>query len=180
MLKEQSTVNAFIINFILGVIWHYAVLFVCISIDDSAFEPTKRMYRVRKWENDGKFYADVLKINKWKDFLPQHVGKDGFSKEHIDDVSIEYLDKFILETCRGEWNHRMNCVFAIVLFTINGVTNVSVILAAADIFGNIPFLMIQRYNRFRLQRLRKMLLRKMERQSRKQDITYTTAAETET
>lgn len=180
MLKEQPTINAFIINFILGVIWHYAVLFVCISIDDSAFEPTKRMYRVRKWENDGKFYADVLKINKWKDFLPQHVGKDGFSKEHIDDVSIEYLDKFILETCRGEWNHRMNCVFAIFLFTINGVTNVSVILAAADIFGNIPFLMIQRYNRFRLQRLRKMLLRKMERQSRKQDITYTTAAETET
>ena len=180
MLKEQPTINAFIINFILGVIWHYAVLFVCISIDDSAFEPTKRMYRVRKWENDGKFYADVLKINKWKDFLPQHVGKDGFSKEHIDDVSIEYLNKFILETCRGEWNHRMNCVFAIVLFTINGVTNVSVILAAADIFGNIPFLMIQRYNRFRLQRLRKMLLRKMERQSRKQDITYTTAAETET
>ena len=73
----------------------------------------------------------------------------------------------------------MNCVFAIVLFTLNGFTNVSVILAAADVFGNIPFLMIQRYNRFRLQRLRKTILRKMERQSKKQAVIYTTAAETE-
>jgi len=178
MLKEQPA-NAFVINFIFGVIWHYAVLFVCISIDDSVFDPNRKIYRVRKWENEGKFYSDVLKINKWKDFLPQHIGKDGFSKEHIDNVSIEYLDKFILETCRGEWNHRMNCVFAIVLFTINGVTNVSVILATADIFGNLPFLMIQRYNRFRLQRLRKTILRKMERQSKKQAVIYTPAAETE-
>ena len=178
MLKEQPA-NAFLINFIFGVIRHYAVLFVCISIDDSVFDPNRKIYRIRKWENEGKFYSDVLKINKWKDFLPQHVGKDGLSKEHIDNVSIEYLDKFILETCRGEWNHRMNCVFAIVLFTLNGFTNVSVILAAADVFGNIPFLMIQRYNRFRLQRLRKTILRKMERQSKKQAVIYTTAAETE-
>lgn len=165
MLKEQSALNAFFINFILGVAWHYAILFVCISIDDSVFSPQRKLYRPHKWERGGKFYSDVLKINKWKDFLPQHIGKDGFSKEHIEDVSIEYLDKFILETCRGEWNHKMNCVFVVVLFWINGVTGVSVILSFATVAGNMPFAVIQRYNRFRLQKLRKTLLRKLERQN---------------
>ena len=166
MFREQSTVNAFFINFILGVIWHYAVLFVCISLDNSVFSPERKLYHCRKWECGGKFYSDVLKINKWKDTLPQHIGKDGFSKEHIEDVSIKYLDKFILETCRGEWNHKMNCVLVVVLFGINGVTGVSVILSFATIAGNMPFICIQRYNRFRLQRLKKTLLRKMERQNK--------------
>ena len=166
MLREQSAVNAFFINFIFGVIWHYAVLFVCISLDESVFSSERKMYRCHKWERGGKFYSDVLKINRWKDTLPQHIGKDGFSKEHIEDVSIEYIDRFILETCRGEWNHKMNCVFALVLFGINGVTVVSVVLSVMTVAGNMPFAAIQRYNRFRLQKLRKTVLRKMERENK--------------
>ena len=121
MLREQSTVNAFFINFILGVIWHYAVLFVCISLNNSVFSPERKLYHCRKWERGGKFYSDVLKINKW---------------------------------------------LVVVLFGINGVTGVSVILSFATIAGNMPFICIQRYNRFRLQRLKKTLLRKMERQNK--------------
>ena len=166
MLRGQSTLDAFLINFIFGVIWHYAILFICISLDDSVFYPDRRMYRCHKWEHGGKFYSDVLKINRWKDTLPQHIGKDGFSKEHIEDVSIEYIDRFILETCRGEWNHKMNCVFAVVLFGINGVTVVSVVLSVMTVAGNMPFAVIQRYNRFRLQKLRKTVLRKMERENK--------------
>ncbi len=166
MLKEQSAVNAFFINFIFGVVWHYAVLFVCISLDNCIFSPQRKMYRCHKWERGGKFYSDVLKINKWKDTLPQHIGKDGFSKEHIEDVSIEYLDRFILETCRGEWNHKMNCAFAVVLFGINGITEVSVILSFATVAGNVPFIFIQRYNRFRLQKLRNTIIRKLARQNK--------------
>ena len=60
----------------------------------------------------------------------------------------------------------MNCVLVIVLFGINGVTGVSVILSFATIAGNMPFICIQRYNRFRLQKLKKTLLRKMERQNK--------------
>ena len=166
MINEQSTINAVIINVILGVIWHYGVMFLCVGIDTSVFSPDRKIYLAHKWEHDGKFYNDVLKINKWKDYLPQHIGKDGFSKDHIDEISIEYLDRFIMETCRGEWNHKMNCVFVIVLFTLNGVTKVSVILSFMTVFGNLPFLVIQRYNRFRLQKLRKTVLRRLERQNK--------------
>lgn len=168
MLKENSVVNVLIVNVVLGTVWHYGIFFLCISVNTSVFDPSRKIYLPHKWERDGKFYSDVLKINKWKDFLPQHVGKDGFSKDHIDDVSIEYLDEFIMETCRAEWNHTMNCVFSAVLFIMNDF-GTAMGLTVILLIGNVPFAVIQRYNRFRLQRLRKTVLRKQERLNKKQE-----------
>ncbi len=166
MLREQPFLNVLLINLLLGAIWHYATFFLCISISTRAFNAELKMYRPHKWERQGKFYNDVLKINRWKDFLPQHIGKDGFSKDHIDDVSIEYLDEFIMETCRGEWNHTMNCLFAVVLFFINTFP-IALLFTFCLFLGNLPFAIIQRYNRFRLQKLRHTLVRKMEREARR-------------
>lgn len=166
MLREQPFFNALLINLLLSAVWHYATFFLCISIPATAFDEKRKMYKSCKWEKDGKFYNDVLKINKWKDFLPQHVGKDGFSKDHLDDVSIEYLDEFILETCRGEWNHSMNCMFGIVLVVMNNLA-MGITLTIILLLGNLPFAIIQRYNRFRLQKLKKTIIRKQERANRK-------------
>lgn len=165
MLKNQPVINALLINLLLGAVWHYATFFLCISINTGFFNPKRKIYQSHKWEKDGKFYSNVLKINKWKDFLPQHIGKDGFSKDHIDDVSIEYIDEFIMETCRGEWNHSMNCLFSIALLLMNNLW-MGIILSILLLIGNVPFAVIQRYNRFRLQKLKKMILRKHEHTNR--------------
>lgn len=162
MLDNQSFMNVLIINLLLGTVWHYIVFFVCISVNTKLFDPKRKMYLPHKWENNGKFYNDVFKINRWKDSLPQHIGKDGFSKDHIDDLSIEYIDEFIMETCRGEWNHIMNCLFTVVLFLINNFLT-ALVFTALLLIGNMPFALIQRYNRFRLQKLRKMLVRRKKR-----------------
>ncbi|MBQ8134412.1 MAG: hypothetical protein IJ192_08420 [Clostridia bacterium] len=166
MLRDQPFTNSLLINLLLGAIWHYITFIICVSVNNSFFDPDKKMYHPHKWENGGKFYNDVLKINKWKDFLPQHIGKDGFSKDHLDDTSIPYLDEFIMETCRGEWNHTMNCMFAVILFIINNFFT-ALILTLCLLAGNLPFAVIQRYNRFRLQKLRNMLIRKAERSRKK-------------
>lgn len=126
------------------------------------------MFLPRSWERNGKFYSNVLRINQWKDWLPQHTGKDGFSKEHLDNISIEYLDRFIMETCRGEWNHVMNCRFWIVLILINDLP-IGIFLSLCVIAGNLPFAMIQRYNRLRLQRLRKVILRRTKQESKQHE-----------
>ncbi len=166
MLREQPFLNALIVNIMIGAIWHYIVFFLCTSINISAFNPERKMYQPHKWENGGKFYNNVLKINRWKDSLPQYIGKDGFSKDHIDDTSIEYLDEFIMETCRGEWNHTMNCMVSVLYLIMNDLW-VGILFSFVVILGNMPFALIQRYNRFRLQKLRKTLLRKAERERRK-------------
>ncbi len=162
MLRNLSFDDTILINIILAAIWHFVTYVLCIYIDTGFFDASKKYYRSRKWENDGKIYNDVLKINRWKDLLPQYVGKDGFSKSHLTDVSVEYLDEFIMETCRGEWNHAMNCLFAVVLFAINSFPT-AVILTLLLLVGNAPFVIIQRYNRFRLQKLRRMIIRRTER-----------------
>ena len=169
MLRDQPFLDTLIINILIGAAWHYITFFLCISVDTSFFDAEKKLYLPHKWERGGKFYSDVLKINKWKDLLPQHIGKDGFSKDHIDDVSIEYLDEFIMETCRGEWNHTMNCLLSVVLFIINNLV-MAFVLSFIVFLCNLPFALIQRYNRFRLQKLRSTILRKEERARKKAEM----------
>ena len=159
MLSDQSLIITILLNILLGALWHYATFFICIFRDTASFSPDKKMYRMRKWENGGRFYSDVLKINQWKDLLPQHIGKDGFSKDHLDDITIEYIDRFIMETCRGEWNHRMNCWFFVIIMLMNSFF-MGLILTFFLFLGNLPFVFIQRYNRFRLQKLRKAVIHK--------------------
>lgn len=162
MLKNEPLLNTLLIDLLMGTIWHFATFFLCISIKPEHFDANRARYRPQKWEKEGKWYADHLKINKWKDFLPQHVGKDGFSKDHLDDVSLEYIDEFIFETCRGEWNHIANCFFAVILFLTNSF-GIALILTILLFLGNLPFAIIQRYNRFRLQKLKRTLVKKAER-----------------
>lgn len=159
MLSHLPLYKVIVINVILGILWHVAMFILCVARHQNSFSPDKKMYRPCKWEKDGKLYADLLKINRWKDFLPQHVGKDGFSKEHLENISLAYIDQFIRETCRGEWNHAMNCLFALILFILNHF-GIALILTFLLLLGNVPFIIIQRYNRFRLQKLRRLIIRK--------------------
>lgn len=162
MLIHQPFWAALIINVFLGTVWHFACFLCCVYRNVSAFSPENKMFRPHKWEKDGHFYADLLRINKWKRLLPQHIGKNGFSKDHLEDISLEYIDEFIMETCRGEWNHTMNCLFSVVLLLINPLT-MGLTLALLCTLGNLPFIAVQRYNRLRLQKLKRLLIKKQMR-----------------
>ena len=109
-----------------------------------------------------------MRIHKWKDRLPQHIAKDGFSKSHLTNVSIEYLDEFIMETCRGEWLHLTDCLLVVVLLLINSFP-IGLLFAFLDCIGNLPFAIIQRYNRFRMLQLRKKVLHDMQHRVNSQE-----------
>ena len=55
----------------------------------------------------------------------------------------------------------MNCLYAIALLLMNDLP-FGILLTIALFLGNLPFAIIQRYNRFRLQKLRKTIIRKQE------------------
>lgn len=160
MLKNLSFLNMLVWNLVLIGLWHLVVFLACTKLSKSRFDPEKGRYAAKPWEHGGRWYRDNLKIQLWKDRLPQHIGKDGFSKQHLTDLSVDYLDQFILETCRGEWMHMKNCVCAIVVLLINPLL-VGLIASSFVLLGNLPFAVVQRYNRFRLQVLRKRRLREM-------------------
>lgn len=158
MLKNESFLNMLVWNlFIIGA-WHLVVFLACLKLPSSKFDPSKECFSAREWEHGGRWYRDKLKIQLWKDKAPQYIGKEGFSKEHLTDVSLEYIDSFILETCRGEWMHMKNCLCAVITLLINPLL-VGLVFSFFILLGNFPFALIQRYNRFRLQVLRKKRLR---------------------
>ncbi len=133
---------------------------MCVRMPKTAFDPAKGPYAPKEWERGGRWYRETLKIQAWKDRLPQHNGKNGFSKKHLNNISIEYLDEFIAETCRGEWMHMKGCLCAIITLIINPLL-VGIVMSFLVMMANVPFAVVQRYNRFRLLVLRKRRLREI-------------------
>lgn len=171
-IKRKAKVSfkrAFFIDCIICLIWHISSFLLCVNLKGEVFNYKRNCYKPQKWEKNGRWYKDKLKINSWKDILPQHVGKDGFSKEHIQGTSVEYIDDFLYETCRGEFNHRNNAVFAFFILWFNKIKKfpklLSVIFFVCTLIANLPFIAIQRYNRFRLLKVRERLVRKKRKKS---------------
>lgn len=158
-MRGSSIGTILVTNLLLLVLWHYLMFLACVKVKVTMFDPENRFYQARPWEKNGRWYSKNLKINFWKDHLPQHTGKDGFTKEHMEsNITLEYLDRFIMETCRGEWDHWMCCLYFVVSLIINPFL-IGMLLGLLTVVFNLPFIAIQRYNRFRLQTLRKRMLR---------------------
>lgn len=150
MSGNSNALNIILLNIILIVIWHLIVLWFSIKLDINFFNPNRKIYLKHSWEQDGKFYINVLKIKNWKDKFPQYIAKNGFSKRSISTkYDKKYIERFILETCRAEWNHTMNCMYFIISFYINSFFY-AVTFSIIPIIANLPFIFIQRFNRIRL------------------------------
>lgn len=157
MFYKLSGLNLIMANLLAMFLWHMIVFVLSVKIHTSYFNPSKYMYLERKWEKSGRLYVKTFKIKKWKDLLPQHIGKNGFSKKHLknlSNLSKDYIQQFIVETCRAEWNHRMCCMFSVISIFINSLFN-GLIFSVLSLMINFPFIIIQRYNRIRLNNLLK-------------------------
>ena len=59
--------------------WHVVDFVLCVYGSPSWFDFRRKRYQMFKWEKNGKWYVKYLKIKLWKDLVPTHVGKQGFS-----------------------------------------------------------------------------------------------------
>jgi glycosyl-4,4'-diaponeurosporenoate acyltransferase len=120
----------------------------------SWFNPNGWVYRPRRWERGGKFY-ESLGVKRWKDRLPDAAPwfKGGFAKATLASRSRNYLDRFAVETCRGELAHWLALMMGPLFFLWNRPW-VGWLMVAYAVAGNIPCIVVQRYNRCRLNRLR--------------------------
>lgn len=112
-----------------------------------------------------KFY-EKLKIRKWKDKVPEIGHLTGFRKNKIaDPKSVEYLDRFLLESCYGQIGHFFSCVFGFIIFAFFFISPawwvVCIPVSIINIFLNLPSLIILRYNSYKLRILRDSTLKKL-------------------
>lgn len=158
-MSGNNVYNVIFINFALMIVWHLTVLLACRALPRSFFDYRRFLYRAHRWEHGGSFYIKKLKIKKWKDRLPQYVAEGGFSKRNLKsfkNIDKKYIDVFISETCRAEWNHYFCSLYFFISFLFNDWPY-SLIFSIIPIVANLPFLIIQRYNRLRLIKLYKRL-----------------------
>lgn len=108
--------------------------------------------RIRSWERDGAWYRR-LGIRRWKDALPEsnRLGPgDRPSKRHL--PSRADLPAFVAETRRAEYVH-VAIAASGTLFVFWNPAWLALVMIVFGVLFNLPFIMIQRYNRLRLQRV---------------------------
>lgn len=150
LFETEATWDLFVFNLACYGVIVLLQRFVDVWLPNRTFDPSHRRYRAFKWERAGGFYRDVLKIDRWKDKLPCIDARTHFSKKSLAGQRADYLEQFVVETCRSESSHvtMILWVGAMRLWTPFDLWLLCFVLA---VVGNLPFICIQRYNRPRLQ-----------------------------
>ena len=104
----------------------------------------------------------------WKDKIPEIGHFTGFRKNKLaEPQSIEYVDRFLLESCYGELGHFFSLFFGFTVLFLYPLSDVwfalAIPVAIVNFFLNLPSLLVLRYNSYKLVILKKSLLKKQQR-----------------
>ena len=125
----------------------------------------------KRWLHPEKFpfrtYAWEDRLCKWQSKVPDmsRLFKKLMPAKALTQKTAQDLPLMIQETCVAELTHGLLCIAGLFLLKIWPGTGGVFLTVIYIVFGNLPFLLIQRYNRPRLQ---KLLARQTRRTSRKE------------
>ncbi len=130
---------------------HSATGYAAHRLDASRLERDGWLLRPRAFETGGGWYRRWLKVHRWKDKVPEAgaLFRGGISKRHLPGRDVAGLQLFVRETRRAELAHwwAMACG---PLFVLWNPPLAAGLLVGYGVLINLPFIAIQRYNRFRL------------------------------
>lgn len=127
------------------------------------FNENAWLFRERKFE--GPLYRKI-KVTKWKDKLPDAGKLINFQRDSLPcDIDESYINRFITECCIAELGHLsvgiigFTSLFFVFLIPGNNKLEhlgIFLLLSVLDLGIQMLFVIIQRYNRPRLIKLRKL------------------------
>lgn len=132
-----------------------AAALICLRLPDRFFAPDQWLFRSRSWEQGGRLYEMGFQVKRWKHHLPDGAKawkKRGFAKKTLESATPDYLERFLVESARGELTHWL----ALAPFWVFGFFTPAYVVAIMLIYAiliNLPCIIVQRYNRPRIQRL---------------------------
>ncbi|MGM0835480.1 MAG: glycosyl-4,4'-diaponeurosporenoate acyltransferase [Bacillota bacterium] len=148
MLFQLSALEGTVVNIVAWLIIHLGGAYLCNQIPGWWLKEEREWFEEKSWEST--FYKRIM-IKRWKDLAPDGsaIFSESFSKRNLSNRSFFYLHQFILETKRGEVAHAITIIPGVLFFLWNP-PSVGVMMVLYGFFANLPFLFIQRYNRFRI------------------------------
>ena len=126
------------------------------------FQESRFPYRSMDWEQGGAFYNRVFRIRKWQSRVPDmsRILPGMMPAKKISANVSDKLPRMITETCIAEWIHVLLCVFSFPFLWLWPGWGGLLFMILYILLGNLPFILIQRYNRPRLIALQDRLTRK--------------------
>ncbi|MER2064010.1 MAG: glycosyl-4,4'-diaponeurosporenoate acyltransferase [Alkalibacterium sp.] len=157
----------FLLDFGAWLFFHLTISLGLIKLPDRFFSidhELNQLFKERGFEDKGKFWKEKLSVHKWKDKLPDGASlfNAGYKKKELTSSHISTIETFIKETKRAELTHWLLIVPAPLFFLWNPVWAGWLMIFYA-LLVNVPFIIIQRYNRIRLDRIKKEKNEKNER-----------------
>lgn len=125
-------------------------------------DPDSFIFRERGWEQNGKLY-EKLNIKQWQSKIPDisKVMRRWMPEKKLEfGVTAEKVRIMIRETCTAELVHNLLNIFGLRLLDIWEGTGGRIMYLVYFFLGNLPFIMVQRYNRPRLKQLHQRLKEK--------------------
>ena len=128
---------------------------ICLKIPDSFYSSRFFLFQIFRFENDGLIYDKIFHVSKWKHLLPDGgvvLNKKGFKKKHLINFSEDTFKQFCIESSRGELTHWL-AILPFWIFGFIAPARVIWYMLIYAIFINFPCIVVQRYNRPRVQKL---------------------------
>ena len=153
-LWYPSDVVALLIDVAVLALWGTGVGYAFHRMPASWFSDDRAVTRLRSWERDGRVWDDLVAVRRWKGRLPDAGGlfSSGFPKKQMSARDSDYLRRFVAETRRAELVHLVVLAIGPVFFLWNPLW-LAAVMVVYGVLANVPFIIIQRYNRARLLRV---------------------------
>jgi len=140
-------------------VFHSATGYAAHRLDERRLSQDGWLLRPRRFETAGRWYRRWLRVHRWKDKVPEAGGlfRGGVSKRQLPGRDIAGLQLFVRETRRAELAHWW-AMWCGPVFVLWNPPLAAVLLIIYGVLVNLPFIAIQRYNRFRILALTERLV----------------------
>jgi glycosyl-4,4'-diaponeurosporenoate acyltransferase len=151
-LSDELTI---ILCFVVWPVLQVGAALICLNLPNRFYSPDSFFFRAHRFENEGRIYDRIFRVSRWKHLLPDGGmvwKKRGFKKKKLDSFSEEILNRFLVESARGELTHWL-AIFPFWVFWFFTPPIVPWIMLIYALLVNMPCIIAQRYNRPRVQRV---------------------------
>lgn len=146
--------NDLFLVFFSSLIWIIWSVIIGFLVNKISVNNLKKLRLIRLSEATSLRIQRLTHIKSWKDWLPEAgaMFKGGKSKRNLASMSTRALRDLRLETLRAELAHYLFPLILPIFFVFNP-WYLTLAMAVYAFFANFPFILIQRYNRSRLDRI---------------------------
>jgi glycosyl-4,4'-diaponeurosporenoate acyltransferase len=166
----MSSSETILMDILAWLFFHFSIGYWCSRIPVSRFNPQKHIYLTHSWEKGGEIYERLFHVRSWKKYIPAG-GKlypDTFSLQKLSSFTMDYLELWLIESCRAEFCHLI-MVFPAFLFFLWNSTRGGCLMVAYSVLNNLVPIILQRFNRPRIRRLIQYLDTSSRKYNRKEE-----------